>query len=280
MKRVIYLLLLLSALSTTASAQSHPVTIHLWDQAQPRFHNGEKADETTATMEVFLPTEDVVPCRAVLLCPGGGYKMLASYHEGYLWAPFFAERGIATIVLNYRLPHGHKDVPLEDAEQAIRIIRLHAREWHIAPEHIGIMGFSAGGHLATTLATHAAEDARPAFQILFYPVVSMAPLFTHKGSHDNLLGTNASQQDEASFSNERQVKAWSPPAILIMTDDDRSVNPRNGIDYYLALKAKKIPASMHIYPHGGHGFGFDVSFRYHEAMLKDLSDWLSTEAKP
>lgn len=127
----------------------------------------------------------------MVICPGGGYQHLAMNHEGYDWAPFFNNMGIAAIVLKYRMPHGEKDVPISDAEEAIRLVRRNAANWNINPDDVGIMGSSAGGHLASTVATHAAKDARPDFQILFYPVITMMPDITHKGSHDNLLGSNA-----------------------------------------------------------------------------------------
>ena len=257
-------------------AQNHPKTLLLWEQQRPRYSNGITGDNPC--IDVYLPSFEVRGCGAglpcVLICPGGGYRMLAPYHEGHQWAPWFFGQGMAVAVLTSRLPCGNKRVPLEDAEQAMRLIRRNAEAWNIDPARVGVMGFSAGGHLASTLATHAAADARPDFQILFYPVITMQPELTHRGSHDHLLGKNATKADEELLSNELHVKPTTAPAILIMVDDDRSVKHRNGLSYYEALKRQGIAASLHIYPNGGHGFGFDTEFPYHDAMLRDLGDWL------
>ena len=138
------------------------------------------------------------------------------------------------------------------------------------------MGFSAGGHLASTVATHSKGYAAPNFQILFYPVISMDTLVTHRGSHDNLIGRYAGQDLVDLYSNEKQIDAQTPRAIILLADDDRAVPSPNGVNYYLAMKKKGIPATLHVYPKGGHGFGFKDTFKYHDAMLKDLTDWLKS----
>lgn len=229
-------------------------------------------------MRVFLPDPAIATGRAVVAMPGGGYVMRAMEHEGYDWAPFFNDRGIALVVVSYRLPHGDRSLPISDAEMAIRTVRDSAQVWHINPNDVGIMGSSAGGHLASTIATHSKGSARPDFQILFYPVITMEADHTHAGSRKNLLGENppASLVDE--FSNEKQVTPETPRAFIVFSDDDKTVPTMNGINYYAALKRNNVPASLHIYPSGGHGWGFRPNFRYHAEMRSDLSSWLDSFA--
>lgn len=221
---------------------------------------------TIPTMTVFLPEKSKATVAAVLICPGGGYGILAASHEGSDLARWFNERGIAGVVLKYRLPnargmvHQH-EVPLTDAMQAMKLIRKNAGEWRIDPDKIGVMGFSAGGHLAATLSTHyhrgekAAEEAKPNFSILMYPVITFSQLNTHIGSRKNLLGADSSAALVTYYSNELQVDEKTPPAFLVHSEDDKSVPIENSIGYYLALKKYKIPAEAHFYPEGGHGYG-------------------------
>jgi acetyl esterase/lipase len=195
-------------------------------------------------------------------------------HEGFDWAPFFNGQGIALIVLKYRMPHGNYKVPAEDAEEAIRLVRSHAEEWHINTKDVGIMGFSAGGHLASTVATHATGDAAPNFQILFYPVISMEQGTTHQGSRDNLLGKNPKRKLVNEYCNEQHITKHTPRAFLALAHDDRAVPPVNSLNYYEELYANKVPAAMYIYPSGGHGFGIRQSFTYHLEMMLELKAWL------
>src|SRR5574344_2640167 len=215
MKLKAFLLLGLVSLSLSASAQK---TMNLWQSGAPN-SNGDSTD--IPTIRVYLPNAKSATGRAVVICPGGGYAFLAMDHEGNEWASFFNKMGIAAIVLKYRMPHGNCEVPETDAEEAIRQVRAHAAEWHIDPQQVGIMGSSAGGHLASTVATHAKPDVRPNCQILFYPVISMDPALTHRGSHDGFLGKNPEKGLEDEFSNEKQVRAGeTPPAIMLLSDDD------------------------------------------------------------
>ena len=179
-KQVLTCLMMLIA--TMAMAQK-PIEMNLWPDG-PKTSNGDPNDMAKVT--IYLPNEKKATGRAIVCCPGGGYSHLAMQHEGFDWAPFFNGQGIALIVLKYRMPHGNYTVPAEDAEEAMRLVRQHAEEWHINTKDVGIMGFSAGGHLASTVATHATGDAAPNFQILFYPVISMEQGTTHQGSRDNL----------------------------------------------------------------------------------------------
>lgn len=231
--------------------------------------------DSAATLTVFL--SDHADGRAVVCCPGGGYHGLAMEHEGYNWAPYFNDQGITLCVLKYRMPHGDRNLPMSDAMNAVATVRDSARAWHIDPHKVGIMGSSAGGHLAATTATHAPAASRPDFQILFYPVITMREGFTHQGSVENFLGEGI--HDEALvklYSNEQQVDANTPPAILLLTSDDTVVPPlTNSLPYYAALCRAGVPAAFHAYTDGGHGFGFNSDFAYHNELLADLTVWLS-----
>ena len=264
-------------------AQQQPFDIDLWQDGLPNSNGIDKTqpfDDTKQnfkpSIRVFLPDADKATGRAVVCCPGGGYSHLATAHEGYDWAPFFNERGIALIVLKYRMPHANTDVPISDAKEALRVVRENAEKWHINPKKVGIMGSSAGGHLATTVATHSDTLTVPAFQILFYPVVTFDYKYTHKGSRHGLIGENAPQELVDLYSNEKQVTSKTPPAIMLLSDDDRVVPSQNSVNYYLALKKHGVKATMHIYPSGGHGWGCRENFKYHKEMLSDLSAWLET----
>ena len=266
-----------------AQAQQPAFDIDLWPNGLPN-SNGidktqpfdDKKQNFKPSIRVFLPEAGKATGRAVVCCPGGGYSHLATDHEGYAWAPFFNERGIALIVLKYRMPHGHTDVPISDAKEALRVVRENAQKWNIDPKKVGIMGSSAGGHLASTVATHSDSLTAPAFQILFYPVVTFDYRYTHKGSRHGLIGEQATQEMVDLYSNEKQVTAQTPPAIMLLSDDDRVVPSPNSVNYYLALKQHGIKATMHIYPSGGHGWGSRENFQYHKEMMSDLSAWLET----
>ena len=264
-------------------AQQQSFDIDLWQNGLPNSNGIDKTQpfddakqNFKPSIRVFLPEASKATGRAVVCCPGGGYSHLATAHEGYDWASFFNERGIALIVLKYRMPHANPDVPISDAKEAMRVVRENASKWNINPKKVGIMGSSAGGHLATTVATHSDTLTAPAFQILFYPVVTFDYKYTHKGSRHGLIGENAPQELVDLYSNEKQVTSKTAPAIMLLSDDDRTVPSQNSVNYYLALKQRGIKASMHIYPSGGHGWGCRENFKYHKEMLGDLSAWLET----
>ena len=265
------LLVVLLAVSVSAMAQ-RAFDVNLWDAKTPN-KNGL---QDTAYIKVFLPDAKRATGRAVVICPGGGYARLAMDHEGTQWAPFFNNMGIATIVLHYRMPNGNVKVPISDAEEALRTVRRNAKNWHINASDVGIMGFSAGGHLASTIATQSKGDAKPNFQILFYPVITMMQGYTHQGSHDNLLGYNASKKDEQKYCSDLQVTRVTPRACLLLSDDDHSVMPINSVNYYAELYRHDVPASIYVYPTGGHGWGMNTSFAYHSEMLLNLKGWLES----
>ncbi|MBK7625814.1 MAG: alpha/beta hydrolase [Bacteroidales bacterium] len=245
---------------------------------------------TDPTLTVFLPTAEKATGTAVLICPGGGYGVLAFDHEGFAIARWLNENGIAAYILKYRLPSDQimkdKSVgPLQDAQEAIRIIRRNREHYKINPNKIGVIGFSAGGHLASTLSTHYAEkvyettdtvSARPDFSLLIYPVITFDASFTHAGSRKNLIGDNPSQTAIDHFSNELQINAKTPPAFLVHSSDDKTVPVKNSLAYYENLVKNNVIAEMHIFQKGGHGYGMSVG-RGTQASWPDLCiKWLNT----
>jgi acetyl esterase/lipase len=224
---------------------------------------------TSPDLTVCLPSADKATGTAVLICPGGGYGMEAFDHEGNAIAKWLNDNGIAGIILKYRLPSDKimKDKsigPLQDAQEAIRVIRRNASTWKINPARVGVIGFSAGGHLASTLSTHYSEkvydvsdnfSARPDFSLLIYPVVSFDSSITHMGTRNNLLGPNPDEKQVTRFSNELQINAGTPPAFLVHSADDNAVPVVNSIGYFRGLQKNKIPAELHIFQKGGHGYG-------------------------
>ena len=273
MKKIMLACLLLAA-ALTAGAQPGSGT------GTARSFILDLTPDGAAQMVVFLPQQP--SGRAVVCCPGGGYAKLSSDHEGTAWAEFFNDRGIAYAVVNYRLPHGDRTLPVADVEQAMRTMRDSAAVWRVHPHDIGIMGFSAGGHLASTVATHAPYALRPDFQILFYPVITMGR-GTHRGSMVELLGDGREDEDLVRlYSNETQVRRHlTPPAVIFLSNDDTGVPPvYNGVAYYTAMRNAGNDCSLHVYPTGGHGYGFRDSFPFHDQMLSDLSAWLEKHQAP
>lgn len=256
------------ALAATLSAPAQKkVEMLLWDK-NPADTSSVKLDAIRANdftrdpaITVYLPQKP--NGKAVIMCPGGGYGWLAMGHEGHDMAQWFNNQGIAYVVLKYRLPQGNHQIPLGDAEQAMRLVRKNAAEWGIDPTKVGIMGASAGGHLASTLATHySSKETRPDFQVLFYPVITMDPSYTHGGSRENLIGKSPTEELQDKFSNELQVTADTPKAFIMLSSDDGAVPVKNSINYYSALLANNVRASLHAYPDGGHGWGYGDGFKY------------------
>ena len=242
---------------------------------------------TTPTLTLYLADPEKSNGTSVIICPGGGYGMLAINKEGFKVAEWFNSLGINAFVLKYRLPSDlvmkNKTVgPLQDAQEAVRLIRRNAVKWKLNPNKIGIMGFSAGGHLAATLSTHYSDkiytpadttSAKPNFSILIYPVISMQEGITHQGSKDNLLGKNPNSQAIEKYSGEKQISSATPKAFLVHATDDKAVPVENSINYYLALKKEKISAEMHLYENGGHGFGLGVKGT-NASWPKNCEKWL------
>ncbi len=274
---------LLPAVFATAAAPNS-VVLPLWagtpPNSQPAGQPEERAQEgaivwirhvSAPTIEVRLPSRGNATGQAVIVCPGGAYAGLAYDWEGTDIAGWLNSRGIAAVILRYRLPvdgdvaHQKWLCPLLDAQRAIRYTRAHAAEWAINSAKVGIMGFSAGGHVASTAGTHfdagdatAADpidrfSSRPDFLILIYPVITMAE-YTHAGSRENLLGKNPTDALVQRYSNELHVTSDTPPTFLVHAGDDNAVPVQNSLLFYEALVAHKVPAELHVYPHGGHGF--------------------------
>lgn len=231
----------------------------------------------------YLPAAEKATGRAVICCPGGGYGFLAISYEGHWWKDFFNDRGIAFFVLKYRMPHGDRSIPLGDAENALRLVRKNAVEWNINPNDVGIMGFSAGGHLATMMATKTSMDVRPDFQILFYPVTSLDSWGGHQGTADNFLGKDVRDRRAVmEFSANSQIKKHTtPPAIIFCAADDNVVPPsHNALPYATAMMQAENEAQLHIYPSGGHGWDLSKDFEYKEEILDALDDWLAKLPSP
>lgn len=242
---------------------------------------------TEPSLKAYPAPKENATGAAVLICPGGGYKILAIDHEGYQIAEWLNSIGISAFVLKYRLPDDRimKDKsigPLQDAQKALRTIRKNAEKWGIHPDKIGVMGFSAGGHLAASLSVHydaavyehdRTLSARPDFSILLYPVVSFQNNITHKGSKNNLLGENPTGKEVAYFSNELHVDNNTPPTLLIHSIDDKAVPIENSLAYLKQLKAFAVPAEMHAFADGGHGYGLGRTGT-HTHWSKNAENWL------
>ncbi|MCO5241668.1 MAG: alpha/beta hydrolase [Chitinophagaceae bacterium] len=285
MKQLLAYILLLFLLIPGGYTQDKPIEMPLYpDNQVPGNLPGPDEEQSasdggifrisrikTPTLTAYLPSPEKANGTAVVICPGGGYTIVAIDHEGYKVAERFNEMGVAAFVLKYRIPNkkNQKDpavAPLQDVQQALLTVRTRAKQWNINPERVGIMGFSAGGHLASTAATHFEHSLinnpkhislRPDFAILIYPVISADPSITHSGSFKNLLGENPSQEQLNLYSNEKQVTDKTPPAFLVHASDDKGVNPNNSIVFYQALLKHNIAAEIHIYQKGGHGFGMN-----------------------
>ncbi len=256
------------------------VTVSMQAQTARKF-TINLTDDGKAQMVCYLP--DSPSGRAIVGVPGGGYSMLSNTHEGYEASAWMNKQGIAYFVVNYRLPEGNRSLPIGDVEKAMRTVRDSASLWGINPHDVGIMGFSAGGHLASVISTHSAFDLRPDFTILFYPVISMDEKVSHVWSCRNFLGEG--QKDPAlvhDFSTQNAVKRHlTPPAVIITANDDRLVPPvTNGIAYYSAMRNAGNECSLFVYPEGDHGFGFGTWFKYHDQLLADLGNWLKARKTP
>lgn len=303
-----YLFTLLILLSGTSLAISQNHTLNLWPGLPPLQKESEQQEKSvqegivrisnvqTPSIEVYLPTQQIATGKAVVIFPGGGYGILAYDWEGTDFAKWLNSQGIAGIVVKYRLPLStsltdRKEVPLLDAQRAIRLVRQHAEAWHINPKQVGVMGFSAGGHLAATLSTSYTHEvaretdaidllsARPDFSILVYPVISFRDAAAHSGSRKNLLGEQETPTLVDRFSNELQVNADTPPTFLVHAQDDKAVPLENSLLYFQALHAHGVKAALHIYPTGGHGFAFGMGKGAVSGWREVLLAWLEETVK-
>src|SRR5439155_6828537 len=248
-------ILLVHINSARSENGAKPQVLLLWPQGAPGAVGEEEKDKPSLT--VFLPPADKANGAAVVICPGGGYGFLAVDHEGQQIASWLNSIGVAGFMLKYRIaPRYHHPAPLQDAQRALRTVRARAKEWGVDPKRVGIWGFSAGGHLASTAGTHFddgksdADDpidrvsCRPDFLILGYPVITFEPPTAHMGSRHNLIGKNADDKLVEYYCNDKHVTAKTPPTFLFHTDADNGVLPENSVLFYLALKKAKVPAEM------------------------------------
>jgi acetyl esterase/lipase len=253
----------------SAEAVSAPAVLRLWSDTAPGSLG--TGDNDIPTLTCYWPASEIRTDVAIVICPGGGYGHLAADHEGKQIAEWFNSIGVSAFVLRYRLPvNGYRHpVPLMDAQRAVRLVRSRAEQWQLNPAKIGIIGFSAGGHLASSAGTHFEKpvktgdtpdavdivSCRPDYMVLVYPVISMQEGLTHSGSRNNLLGKEPSAELVELMSNEQQVTALTPPTFLVHANDDRAVLPENSVRFYLACRKADVPAELHLYLKGGHGFG-------------------------
>lgn len=273
----------------TAQDYGQTKTLKIWDNATAPHSNGiatpEREPEPNRLFDVSEAELYIFPAdpakatgQAVVICPGGGYVKLCIDYEGYQMAQWFAANGITAAVLKYRMPNGHPEVPLEDVEQALRIMMgLEAGATGFTADKVGIVGSSAGGHLAASASTLA--TTRPAFAILFYPVITAEKGKGHQGSFNALLGDRRNAETDAWYSLQNRVTAQAPPTLLLLSDDDRTVPATNSTLYYNALKNNGVKASIHIYPTGGHGWGIRDNFKYKEQWQQAALDWMKEVGK-
>ncbi|MFD2036448.1 alpha/beta hydrolase [Belliella marina] len=270
MKKIFLLMALFGACTMAFSQKTEK--INLWDQEAPYTKKAIEEDQlnergnvqTVAKPDitVYFPNADLANGRAILICPGGGYGNLAINHEGYDIAKFYSDHGYVAAVLKYRLPEPSLvsepwQVPLADAKQGLKLLRKNAENWKIDPNMVGVLGFSAGGHLASSLSVHGQKEdnSLPSFSILVYPVISMDKGVTHEGSRKNLLREQLDTDWETFYSNEKQINSNTPPAFLVHSWDDKAVPAENSIRYAKALAAIGTKTELHLFEKGGHGYG-------------------------
>ena len=294
MKKILISLILIVGLTISASAQKTIVkvpcnadkTIKVWNNKKAPHSNEETKDEKrndkghiyhTSQTVLYLYKADKKKAtgQGVVICPGGGYSAVCIEREGFALAEYFQSIGVTAIVLKYRLPnYGHKEVPLEDAQEALRYLRKNGKKWRVDPTKVGIAGSSAGGHLAAYTSTFTDDLEKPAFTVLFYPVISGESCMTHQGTFNRLLGKNHAPYLREQYSLNNRVTPTTPPTILLLSNNDGTVPPISSVLYYKALKHYGVKAAMHIYPEGGHGWVCRKGFRYEKAWQQQLKQWL------
>ncbi len=294
MKRIITTLAIIAATLFSVSAQKSITNVPCnadkvvkwWDNKKAPHSNEETKDENrndkgnfyhTSQTEFYLYIADKATAtgQAVVICPGGGYSAVCIEREGFKLAEYFKSIGVTALVLKYRLPnYGHKEVPLEDAQAALGYLRKNAKKLGFDPAKVGIVGSSAGGHLAAYTSTFTPDAEKPAFAVLFYPVISGESCMTHQGTFDRLLGKNQAAHLRDYYSLNNRVTPTTPPTILILSNDDRTVPPISSILYYKALKYNGVKAAMHVYPQGGHGWVGREGFRYEKDWQHQVKRWM------
>ena len=294
MKKIIIALALMVGLTISASAQktiskvpcNANKIIKGWNNKKAPHSNEETEDESRneagnfyhtsqMTYYLFKANKKQATGQAVVICPGGGYRAVCIEREGFKLAEYFKSIGVTALVLKYRLPNGHKEVPLEDAQAALKYLRKNAKKLGFDPAKVGIVGSSAGGHLAAYTSTFTPDAEKPAFAVLFYPVISAEDCMTHQGTFDQLLGKKHPAYLRDYYSLNNRVTPTTPPTILLLSNNDRTVPPISSIRYYKALKYYGVKAAMHIYPEGGHGWVGRDNFRYEKDWQHQLKRWMT-----
>lgn len=294
MKKLLLTMAILSATLLSAVAQEQKgrtpyfedEKIVIWNNDKAPHSNGltgeaydmkpyRLVNTTEAVMYIYHADPAKATGQSVVICPGGGYAKLSMDQEGYMMAQWLAKNGITGVVVEYRLPNGHREVPLEDVVEAIRIVRKKAKKWNLDPEKVGVMGFSAGGHLAACASNLPELKDRPNFSVLFYPVVIANHYTSHVGSFRNLLGKGFIQADADEYSMEKRVSENTPPTILLLSDNDSTVPAAGAALYYAALRYHGVKAAMYVFPTGGHGWGIYDKFSYKAEWQHLLLRWMS-----
>lgn len=294
MKRVLLSLVLIASLTISASAQKAIVKVpckankivKIWNNKKAPHSNKETKDEwrtksghfkntSQAVLYIYKADRKKATGQGVVICPGGGYGSVCIEREGFALAEYFQSLGVTAAVLKYRLPnYGHKEVPLEDAQEALRYMRKKGGAWRVQPTKVGIAGCSAGGHLAAYTSTFTNDLEKPAFSVLFYPVISGESCMTHQGTFVRLLGKDHAPYLREYYSLNNRVTPTTPPTILFLSNNDRTVPPISSVLYYEALKHYGVKASMHVFPEGGHGWVGRPKFKYEKDWQLQLKNWL------
>ena len=294
MKKIIIALALMVGLTISASAQktiskvpcNANKIIKGWNNKKAPHSNEETEDESRneagnfyhtsqMTYYLFKANKKQATGQGVVILPGGGYRAVCIEREGFALAEYFQSIGITALVVKYRLPNnGHKEVPLEDAQEALRYMRKKSKSWKVDPAKVGIAGSSAGGHLAAYTSNFTDDAEKPAFSVLFYPVISGESCMTHHGTFEQLLGKNHAPYQREYYSLNNRVSPTTPPTILLLSNNDLTVPPISSILYYKALKHYGVKAAMHVYPEGGHGWVGRKNFRYEKDWQRHLKQWM------
>lgn len=295
-----YLVILFAAVVTSVATAQKPIVLsleqsgadeiveNLWNNTTAPHSNGITADESinekcelfnTTQTDLYIYKADpaVATGQAVVVVPGGGYRKVCIEYDGFGVAQYLRSIGITAVVVKYRLPNGHREIPFEDTLEAMRFLRKEGAKWGVDPNQVGILGSSAGGYLAAHISTVTADAEKPAFAILVYPVISGTTRSTHHGTFGNMLGLSRTDAEQEYYSLENRVSPTTPPTLLLLADDDLTVPTISSTRYYKALKYHGVKAAMHIFPSGGHGWSGHNDYLYAEPNKEAIADWLKIQ---
>lgn len=291
---------LLFSVAAMATAQGQTITLSLeesgadeivtnyWDNstaphsneltgAEKINHKMDLSNTTQVDFYIYKADPAKATGQAVTIVPGGGYRKLSMKYDGFMIGQYLRTIGITSIVVKYRMPNFHREVPLEDAQAGMRYLRTEGQKWGVDPAQVGILGSSAGGHLAAHVSTFTPDEEKPAFAILIYPVISGITRSSHHGTFGNLLGRDRTDAEQTYYSLENRVTTTTPPTLMLLADDDLVVPSISSTRYYKALRAHGVPAAMHIFPSGGHGWAGHDEYRYAEPAKAAIKDWLEIQ---